>query len=48
MGALLIALGIIWLLQLEGTIARALFIASSFPMSRNSALFALEYDNYPE
>lgn len=47
-GAPLIALGIIWLLQLEGTIAQALFIASSFPMSRNSALFALEYDNYPE
>lgn len=47
-GAPIIALGIIWLLQLEGTIAQALFIASSFPMSRNSALFALEYDNYPE
>lgn len=47
-GAPLIALGIIWLLQLEGTTAQALFIASSFPMSRNSALFALEYDNYPE
>ncbi|MDZ5784431.1 hypothetical protein [Marinococcus luteus] len=25
-----------------------LFIVSSFTMSRNSALFALEYDNYSE
>lgn len=43
-----IALGIILILGIEGTVAQALFIASSFPSSRNSALFALEYDNYPE
>jgi malate permease and related proteins len=35
-------------LNLEGTTAQALFIASSFPTSRNSALFALEYGNHPE
>jgi predicted permease len=28
--------------------AQALFIASSYPTSRNSALFALEYNNHPE
>jgi malate permease and related proteins len=43
-----IAFLIILLLNLEGTIAQALFIASSFPSSRNSALFALEYNNHPE
>jgi predicted permease len=39
---------IILCFKLEGTIAQALFIASSFPTSRNSALFALEYNNHPE
>jgi malate permease and related proteins len=43
-----IAVILIFILKLEGTTAQALFIASSFPTSRNSALFALEYDNYPE
>jgi len=43
-----IALAIIFILKLEGTTAQALFIASSFPTSRNSALFALEYGNHPE
>ncbi|WP_223588007.1 AEC family transporter [Neobacillus bataviensis] len=43
-----IALLIIFLLKLDGTTAQALFIASSFPTSRNSALFALEYGNHPE
>lgn len=38
----------ILILSLEGTIAQALFIASSFPTSRNSSLFALEYGNHPE
>ncbi|WP_026584231.1 AEC family transporter [Bacillus sp. J33] len=33
---------------LEGTVAQALFIASSFPTSRNSSLIALEYGNHPE
>lgn len=43
-----IALVIIMTLHLQGTTAQALFIASSFPTSRNSALFALEYGNHPE
>ncbi|MFZ4453578.1 AEC family transporter [Salibacterium aidingense] len=44
----LTALAVIALLGIEGTIAQALFIASSFPMSRNSALFALMYRNYED
>ncbi|WP_307847689.1 AEC family transporter [Metabacillus bambusae] len=43
-----IAFVTILILSLEGTIAQALFIASSFPTSRNSSLFALEYGNHPE
>lgn len=43
-----VALMIIYFLKLNGTIAQGLFIASAFPSSRNSALFALEYNNYPE
>ena len=43
-----IALLIIFFLDLSGTVAQALFIASSFPTSRNSALLALEHDNYPD
>lgn len=43
-----IAIIIIFVLRLEGTTAQALLIASSFPASRNSALFALEYGNHPE
>ncbi|WP_026695404.1 AEC family transporter [Peribacillus kribbensis] len=43
-----VALLIIFTLKLDGVTAKALFIASSFPTSRNSALFALEYDNQPE
>lgn len=43
-----IAFLIILCFQLKGTTAQALFIASSYPTSRNSALFALEYDNHPE
>ncbi|QXE01092.1 AEC family transporter [Terribacillus sp. DMT04] len=42
------ALGIIFLLGLDGTIAQSLFIASSFPTSRNSSIFALEYNNNPD
>ncbi|WP_026561453.1 AEC family transporter [Bacillus sp. J37] len=34
--------------QLEGITAQALFIASSFPTSRNSSLLALEYNNHPD
>ncbi|MET1031852.1 AEC family transporter [Domibacillus tundrae] len=43
-----IGLLVIFLLDVQGTLAQAMFIASSFPTSRNSALLALEYDNYPE
>jgi malate permease and related proteins len=43
-----VALVIIFALKLDGTLAQGLLIASSFPSSRNSALFALEYNNYPE
>ena len=43
-----IAIIIILALKLDGTIAQSLFIASSFPTSRNSSLFALEYGNHPE
>ncbi|MFD2706830.1 AEC family transporter [Salibacterium lacus] len=44
----LTALAVISLFGIDGTIAQALFIASAFPMSRNSAQFALMYDNYQE
>lgn len=44
----LVGLLVIFCLGLTGITAQALFIASSFPSSRNSALLALEYDNYPE
>jgi malate permease and related proteins len=43
-----IGLLVIYILGLTDITAQALFIASSFPSSRNSALLALEYDNYPE
>ncbi|WP_332631326.1 AEC family transporter [Halalkalibacter flavus] len=39
---------VILMLNLEGTTAQALFIASAFPTSRNSSIFALEYGNHPE
>lgn len=44
----LIGLLVIFILGLTDITAQALFIASSFPSSRNSALLALEYNNYPE
>ncbi|MFY3791259.1 AEC family transporter [Ureibacillus sp. MALMAid1270] len=39
-----IALLVIWILGLDGVVAQSLFIASSFPTSRNSSSLALEYD----
>ncbi|WP_077620839.1 AEC family transporter [Bacillus sinesaloumensis] len=42
-----IALGLIYLLDIEGVFAQALFIASSMPTSVNSAIIAEEYNNYP-
>ena len=39
-----VALVIIYLLKIDGVVAQSLFIASSFPTSRNSSSLALEYD----
>jgi len=39
-----VALGIIYVLGIEGVVAQSLFIASAFPTSRNSSSLALEYD----
>lgn len=44
----IVGLVIILLLQIDGTIAQALFISSAFPSNRSASLLALEYDNYPE
>ena len=44
----IVGLIVIVLLGLEGTIAQALFISSSFPSNRSASLLALEYNNYPE
>ncbi|WP_255376729.1 AEC family transporter [Oceanobacillus sp. Castelsardo] len=43
-----VALIIIWVFQVEGVIAQALFIASAMPTSVNSAVIAQEYKNHPE
>ncbi len=43
-----IAFVMIMLLGIEGVTAQTLFIASSFPTSRNSAAIALEYNHHPE
>lgn len=43
-----VGLVIILLLNIDGTIAQALFISSSFPSNRSASLLALEYNNYPE
>ena len=39
-----VALGIIFVMGLDGVVAQSLFIASAFPTSRNSSSLALEYD----
>ncbi|WP_373229126.1 AEC family transporter [Cohnella sp.] len=44
----LLAFLIIYTMGLQGITAQALLIASSYPSSRNTALFALEYDNDPD
>ncbi|MFC5712442.1 AEC family transporter [Thalassorhabdus alkalitolerans] len=44
----MLALAVIWLLDLSGMMAQALLISSAFPTSRNSAAIALEYDNNPD
>lgn len=42
-----IALILIYIMGLDGVVAQSLFIASSFPVSRNSSTLALENDVYP-
>ena len=39
-----VALAIIYVLNIDGVVAQSLLIASSFPTSRNSSSLALEYD----
>ncbi|MER2090277.1 MAG: AEC family transporter [Sporosarcina sp.] len=43
-----VSLFLIYLFGLDGIVAQSLFIASSFPTSRNSSTLALEYDVYPD
>ncbi|MFS0689449.1 AEC family transporter [Sporosarcina sp. 179-K 8C2 HS] len=43
-----VSLLLIYLFGLDGVVAQSLFIASSFPTSRNSSTLALEYDVYPD
>ncbi|MFC4401905.1 AEC family transporter [Gracilibacillus xinjiangensis] len=42
------AIIIIWLFQLEGILAQALFIASAMPTSVNSSVIAEEYKSHPD
>ncbi|MDA1638228.1 AEC family transporter [Bacillus cereus group sp. TH177-1LC] len=44
----LVALTMIYLLNIDGIVAQSLFIASSFPTSRNTATTAMEYQIEPE
>lgn len=44
----LAALVIIYLLHIDGVVAQSLFIASSFPTSRNASTIAMEYQIEPE
>ncbi|EPZ37270.1 MULTISPECIES: AEC family transporter [Anoxybacillus] len=43
-----IAFFIILILHIKGITAQALLIASAYPCSRNTALYALEYNHHPE
>ncbi|MFC4411206.1 AEC family transporter [Chungangia koreensis] len=43
-----VALAFIYIMGIEGIVAQSLFIASSFPSSRNSSSLALEYDVEPD
>lgn len=43
-----VSLLLIYLFGLDGVVAQSLFIASSFPTSRNSSTLALEYDVNPD
>ncbi|CUA80695.1 AEC family transporter [Anoxybacillus suryakundensis] len=44
----MIAFLIILILHIKGTTAQALLIASAYPCSRNTALYALQYNHHPE
>ncbi|WP_339284743.1 AEC family transporter [Oceanobacillus sp. FSL K6-3682] len=44
----LLALAVIYLLNIDGVVAQSLFIASSFPTSRNTSTIAMEYQIKPE
>ncbi|MEF7655410.1 AEC family transporter [Bacillus sp. ZJS3] len=44
----LLALSMIYLLNIDGIVAQSLFIASSFPTSRNTSTIAMEYQIEPE
>ncbi|EEL34818.1 MULTISPECIES: AEC family transporter [Bacillus cereus group] len=44
----LLALAVIYLLNIDGIVAQSLFIASSFPTSRNTSTIAMEYQIEPE
>ncbi|RIP34876.1 AEC family transporter [Staphylococcus gallinarum] len=43
-----LSLVLIFLLQIDGIVAQSLFIASSFPTSRNTSTLAMEYQVEPE
>ncbi|WP_204179802.1 MULTISPECIES: AEC family transporter [unclassified Staphylococcus] len=44
----ILSLAVIYLLSLDGVVAQSLFIASSFPTSRNTSTIAMEYQIEPE
>ncbi|HDR7454612.1 AEC family transporter [Bacillus cereus] len=44
----LLALALIYILNIDGIVAQSLFIASSFPTSRNTSTIAMEYQIEPE
>ena len=44
----LVAFAMIYLLNIDGIVAQSLFIASSFPTSRNTSTIAMEYQIEPE
>ncbi|MCG7337805.1 AEC family transporter [Staphylococcus sp. ACRSN] len=43
-----LSLALIYLLRIDGVVAQSLFIASSFPTSRNTSTIAMEYQVEPE
>ena len=47
LGGPIIALFFIYLFQLRGVIAQVVMISSALPTAVNTALIAIEYDNYP-